>query len=177
MEIAQPHDVSNLLKQFLRELPDSLLTSHLHSSFIKCLQLNTLNEQITSVLLTCLLLPDTNLRVLQYLCKFISRVASFSQVSKMSLNNLAIILSPNIMFTTKDRDCDKHHKDQTRIVDILFQSSDLIGALCDKIVDCVNSLDGEMNSMSTSSADELEWTGCDKQTRMRRRRSRSISGI
>ncbi len=175
MEISQPHDVANLLKQFLRELPEALLTSYLHGSFIKCLQMNTLNEQITSVLLVSLLIPDTNLLVLQYLCEFVSTVASHSQESKMSLNNLAIILSPNMMFTSKERDCDKYHKEQTRIVDILFRSANLIGVVSDDIIEKVNALEGEANSMSTSSADELDWTAFNKQRSMRRR-SRSISG-
>eukprot|EP00794_Sanderia_malayensis_P017573 gene17573-19325_t len=176
LDISQSHDIANLMKQFLRELPEALLTSQLHGSFIKCLNLNTLNEQITSVLLVSLLIPDANLRVLQFLCEFISNVASHSQESKMTLNNLAIILSPNVMFTSKDRDCDKYHKEQTRVVDILFRSSNLIGIVSDEIIDKVNAIENEANSMSTSSADELDWAACEKQHRLRRR-SRSISGF
>lgn len=175
MDIALPHDIASIIKQFLREMPDSLLTSSLHGTFIKCLQLNTPNEQITSLLMTCLLLPDTNLRLLQYFCQFVSKVATHSKESKMTLNNLAIILSPNLMFTNKDKDNDKYVKEQTEIVDILFRNASSIGLVNDEIMEKVNAIDGEICSMSTSSADELETATVNRQRR-NRRRSRSISG-
>jgi len=176
IEIAQPHDIASIIKQFLRELPDSVMKASLHSTFIKCLQLNTPNEQITSILMTCLLLPDTNLRVLQYLCQFVAKVAIHSKESKMTLNNLAIILSPNLMFTNKDKDNDKYVKEQTEIVDILLQNANSIGMVKDEIVERVDAMERETCSMSTSSADELEAAAVDRQRRSRRR-SRSISGF
>ena len=176
-EITQPHDVASILKQFLRELPDSILTTLLHSTFLKCLQMNTPNEQVTSILLVCLLLPDTNLRILQYICQFVSKVAAHSQQSKMTLNNLAIVLSPNLMFTSKDKDTDKYHKDQTEIVDLLFMNANSIGLVNDEISDKLTTLENEVTSMSTSSADELDWCSQSTQRRLRRRRSRSISGV
>ena len=164
------------MKQFLRELPDSVLTSLLHNTFLKCLQLNTPNEQVTSILMLCLLLPDTNLRLLQYLCQFVSKVAAHSKESKMTLSNLAIVLSPNLMFSNKDKDSDKYIKEQTEMVDILFKNANSIGLVSDEIMEKVNSIEGEPQSMSTSSADELDLAAHTKQ-RGHRRRSRSISGI
>ena len=175
-EIAQPHDIASMIKQFLRELPDSVMMSSLHSTFIKCLQLNTPNEQITSILMTCLLLPDTNLRLLQYLCQFAAKVAVHSEESKMTLNNLAIILSPNLMFTNKEKDSDKYVKEQTEIVDILLKNANSIGLINDEIVEKVNAMEGEACSISTSSADELDMAIVNRQRR-NRRRSRSISGM
>ena len=176
MDIAQPHDIAGMIKQFLRELPDSVMTTTLHSTFIKCLQLNTPNEQITSILMTCLLLPDMNLRLLQYLCQFVAKVAMHSRESKMTLNNLAIVLSPNLMFTNKDKDSEKYHKEQTDIVDILLKNAKSIGMVKDEIVEKVDTIEGETCSMSTSSADELDVVTVNRQRR-NRRRSRSISGI
>ena len=175
MEIAQPHDIASMIKQFLRELPDSVMTSSLHGTFIKCLQLNTPNEQITSILMTCLLLPDMNLRLLRYLCQFLAKVAMHSKESKMTLNNLAIVLSPNLMFTNKDKDNDKYVKEQTEIVDILLKNANSIGMVKDEIVEKVDNMEGEICSMSTSSADELDVVTVNRQRR-NRRRSRSISG-
>ena len=142
---------------------------------MKCLQLNTPNEQVMSILMTCLLLPDTNLRLLQYLCQFVSKVAAHSEESKMTLNNLAIILSPNLMFTCRDKDSDKYVKEQTEVVDILFKNANSIGWVNDEVLDKVNGMEGETCSISTSSADELEVAMVSRQRR-NRRRSRSISG-
>ena len=94
----------------------------------------------------------------------------------MTLDNLAIILSPNLMFTSKEKDTDKHHKDQTEIVDLLFKNANSIGLVNDEISDKLNALEGEVTSVSTSSADELDWCAQNTQRRLRRRRSRSISG-
>ena len=93
----------------------------------------------------------------------------------MTLNNLAIILSPNLMFTNKDKDNDKYVKEQTEIVDILLQNANSIGMVKDEIVERVDAMEAETCSMSTSSADELEAAAVNRQRRSRRR-SRSISG-
>ena len=94
----------------------------------------------------------------------------------MTLDNLAIILSPNLMFTSKEKDTDKYHKDQTEIVDLLFKNANSIGLVNDEISDKLNALESEVTSVSTSSADELDWCAQNTQRRLRRRRSRSISG-
>lgn len=39
-EDAYPHDVASLMKQFLRELPDPLLTDELYNSFIQVAIMN-----------------------------------------------------------------------------------------------------------------------------------------
>ena len=94
----------------------------------------------------------------------------------MTLSNLAIVLSPNLMFSNKDKDSDKYIKEQTEMVDILFKNANSIGLVSDEIMEKVNSIEGEPQSMSTSSADELDLAAHTKQ-RGHRRRSRSISGI
>ena len=93
----------------------------------------------------------------------------------MTLNNLAIVLSPNLMFTNKDKDNDKYVKEQTEIVDILLKNANSIGMVKDEIVEKVDNMEGEICSMSTSSADELDVVTVNRQRR-NRRRSRSISG-
>ena len=42
-EDSNPHDVASLLKQFLRELPEPLLTYELYSSFMQVGELGMLN--------------------------------------------------------------------------------------------------------------------------------------
>ena len=55
------HDASALLKQFLRELPNPLLTRQLASTFRSCVQQETNEKRRWCVLVTTLLLPTQHL--------------------------------------------------------------------------------------------------------------------
>lgn len=94
---AQPLDVANLLKQFLRELPEPLLTSSLHGVFVSCYQNGSpVND---AVLLSCLLLPSYNLATLRYVALFLARVAAASESNRMNAANLAVCLAPNLLYS------------------------------------------------------------------------------
>ena len=57
------HDVASLLKQYLRELPEPLITSRLFPVFEACYSLSQPTERQRCVLLACLLLPRIHLQV------------------------------------------------------------------------------------------------------------------
>lgn len=65
-----PHDVAALLRQFLRELPDLLLTNTLSPVFLSAVALSGSKERSKCVLLTTLLLPSQHL-----LCTQVSKTA------------------------------------------------------------------------------------------------------
>lgn len=94
---AQPLDVASLLKQFLRELPEPLLTLSLHDVFISCVQNGKAVDE--AVLLSCLLLPPYNLATLRYVALFLARVAAASDANRMNAANLAVCLAPNLLYT------------------------------------------------------------------------------
>lgn len=183
-DFVQPHDVAALVKQFFRELPDSLLTGRYSPLFIKCLSLNNMNDAISAIALCCLLLPDENLRVLKYFTKFIAEVANHSVESKMTLNNLAIVFAPNLMCTAaKDRNSEKSMKEATQIVDLLFKNSHLIGMVPDALYTKAVNINTE-GGFYSSSGDELDTAdegGRQGRTLARsdkkRDRSKSITGF
>ena len=116
-----PVQVAALLKRFLRELPDPLLTFKLHRLFI------TSQSELTCTLslhkeanasaeiadeekrrrvlhLTCCLLPKSHRDSMEILFSFLIWASSFSQVdeesgSKMDTHNLATVITPNILFS------------------------------------------------------------------------------
>jgi hypothetical protein len=96
--------VAALLKKYLRELPDPLLTFKLHRLFIASQKIADEEKRRRVLHLTCCLLPKAHRDTLEVLCSFFNWVASFHQVdeesgSKMDTHNLATVIAPNILFT------------------------------------------------------------------------------
>lgn len=96
--------IAALLKKYLRELPDPLLTFKLHRLFIASAKLTDDDKRQRVLHLTCCLLPKPHRDCLEILCNFFNWVASFHQVdeesgSKMDTHNLATVIAPNILFT------------------------------------------------------------------------------
>lgn len=109
------HDVAALVKEFLRDLPDPLLTRELYSAFISCASLNGTERHAALQLLICLL-PACNSDTLQCLLHFLSKVANHAEDSrdgdghevignKMTSLNLATIFGPNLLH--KQKMCEK----------------------------------------------------------------------
>lgn len=96
--------VAALLKKYLRELPDPLLTFKLHRLFIASQKIADDDKRRRVLHLTCCLLPKAHRDCLEILCSFFNWVASFHQIdeesgSKMDTHNLATVIAPNILFT------------------------------------------------------------------------------
>ena len=96
--------IAALLKKYLRELPDPLLTFKLHRLFIASQKIADEDKRRRVLHLTCCLLPKAHRDCLEILCSFFNWVASFHQVdeesgSKMDTHNLATVIAPNILFT------------------------------------------------------------------------------
>ncbi|XP_010221569.1 PREDICTED: protein FAM13A-like [Tinamus guttatus] len=99
VELVKDGDVysaASLLKLFLRELPDGIITSALHPRFIQLYQ-DTRNDMQKESNLKELLkeLPDANYCLLKYLCQFLTKVAEHHVENKMNLCNLATVFGPN----------------------------------------------------------------------------------
>ncbi|XP_074886573.1 protein FAM13A isoform X6 [Buteo buteo] len=99
VELVKDGDVysaASLLKLFLRELPDGIITSALHPKFIQLYQ-DTRNDMQKESNLKELLkeLPDAHYCLLKYLCQFLIKVAEHHVENRMNLCNLATVFGPN----------------------------------------------------------------------------------
>ncbi|XP_067993445.1 protein FAM13A isoform X2 [Melanerpes formicivorus] len=99
VELGKDGDVysaASLLKLFLRELPDGIITSALHPRFIQLYQ-DTRNDMQKESNLKELLqeLPDAHYCLLKYLCQFLIKVAEHHVENRMNLCNLATVFGPN----------------------------------------------------------------------------------
>ncbi|KAL3233213.1 Rho-type GTPase-activating protein 1 [Nakaseomyces bracarensis] len=107
--------LSALLKKFLRELPDPLLTSELYDLWLGVAKLGDPINKQKNFSLVYSLLPLYNRNVLEVLLSFLNWTSSFSYIenemgSKMDIHNLSTVITPNILYSTSDTSSDSQPK-------------------------------------------------------------------
>lgn len=150
-----PVQVAALLKKFLRELPDPLLTYKLYRLFVTSQSRFLAFHAVSSLLLTdgvleiedeakrkrvlhltCCLLPKSHRDTLEILFSFLVWASSFSQVdeesgSKMDTHNLATVITPNIL---KDKTAvvgqDENSFLAIEVVNTLIEFNDEMSEVC-----------------------------------------------
>nr|XP_034964914.1 rho GTPase-activating protein 18 isoform X1 [Zootoca vivipara] len=95
-ENVKQHDAASLLKLFIRELPQPLLTVEYLKAFQDVQKLPTKKHQLQALNLLVLLLPDGNRDTLKALLEFLQRVIDNRDKNKMTLKNVAMVMAPNI---------------------------------------------------------------------------------
>ncbi|XP_067012307.2 uncharacterized protein [Anabrus simplex] len=161
-------DVANILKLFLRELPDPLLPYNYHDLFLRCLVLK--DRQVEAIMLTCLLLPICHLNTLAFLMKFLQKVASRADVNKMTKSNLAVVITPTVMPVEQAFNASRlnHH---IRVVEHLLNNADRIGIIPELIIDkALNS-----GLLSTPSGKSASSEDIPKSKKKKKRRSGSLT--
>lgn len=94
-----PHEAAVLLKMFLRELKEPLLTFELYDEIME-FQSRNKDEQLRAVsILVMEKLPEDNYAVLKYLISFLSRVMERCDLNKMNAQNLAVVFGPNLVWS------------------------------------------------------------------------------
>ncbi|KAI8632753.1 hypothetical protein F5Y19DRAFT_328904 [Xylariaceae sp. FL1651] len=119
------HDVNSvagLLKQFLRDLPDPILTSENYSAFIDAAKHD--DEIVRRDSLHAIIngLPDTNYATLRALTLHLHRVMENSAVNRMNSQNLAIVFGPTLMGTAPGSNIADAGW-QVRVVDTILQNT------------------------------------------------------
>ncbi|GMT20021.1 hypothetical protein PFISCL1PPCAC_11318, partial [Pristionchus fissidentatus] len=100
---SQVHDVADLLKQYLRELPDPLMTTRLSKTFANVFEYLPESERLTNLRYALVLLPAENREALQTLLFFLHEVAAHSATNNMSADNIAVCLTPSLFHLTASR--------------------------------------------------------------------------
>ncbi|KAI8048553.1 Rho GTPase activation protein [Syncephalis plumigaleata] len=86
------HAIAGVLKQYLRELPEPLLTRALSEEFIQAA-----GEENTKRLGECVKkMPVSNMKVLNYLIAHLCRIRDYEALNRMGANNLSIIFGPTV---------------------------------------------------------------------------------
>uniref|UniRef100_A0A8C8CVN1 Rho GTPase-activating protein 24 n=1 Tax=Oncorhynchus tshawytscha TaxID=74940 RepID=A0A8C8CVN1_ONCTS len=93
------HTVASLLKLYLRELPEPVIPFSKFDDFLSCTKMLCKDEEsgMKELKRQVECLPPVNYNLLQYICRFLDEVQSYSGVNKMSVQNLATVFGPNIL--------------------------------------------------------------------------------
>ncbi|KAI1379778.1 RhoGAP-domain-containing protein [Hypoxylon crocopeplum] len=119
------HDVNSvagLLKQFLRDLPDPLLTSEHYEGFISAARSEDEIVRRDSLHAIINALPDPNYATLRALTLHLHRVIEHSAVNRMNSQNLAIVFGPTLMGTAPGSNIQDAGW-QVRVVDTILQNT------------------------------------------------------
>ncbi|GMT28295.1 hypothetical protein PFISCL1PPCAC_19592 [Pristionchus fissidentatus] len=93
----QIHVLTTLVKSFLRELPDPIMTFDLYENFLNVSEVEETAERIRCLTVMVDLLPKHNKCVLDRLIYHMARVAHQDSVNRMNAHNLALIFGPCLM--------------------------------------------------------------------------------
>ncbi|KAK5976883.1 Rho GTPase-activating protein 17 [Trichostrongylus colubriformis] len=116
--ILDPHSVCSVLKSYLRELPDPLLTHRLHNDWVNAARLE--DEARLQAFERCIgELPACHRHNLTYLINFLSEMLQHQEQTAMNCSNLAIVFGPNLL----GGDIDGNNTVGTKIVETLLKNA------------------------------------------------------
>ncbi|XP_050445910.1 uncharacterized protein LOC126848772 isoform X1 [Cataglyphis hispanica] len=131
-------DVANCLKSFFRDLPEPLIPYTYHDLFVHCALLK--NYRVQALLLACILLPPYHLNTLAFFMEFLKKVSMYEKQNKMSIENLAKVVGPNIMplHDTSMSAVQNRLQMHLTIIKILIENSENIGILPSHIAQSIS---------------------------------------
>ncbi|XP_034937041.1 rho GTPase-activating protein 24-like [Chelonus insularis] len=146
-------DVANCLKKYFRDLPEPIIPFTYHDLFVRCGMMRS--SKVDNILMACLLLPAPHLNTLAFLMDFLRRVSEHEDQNKMSSDNLAKVIGPNIMplrettITAMQNRLEAH----LSIVKILIENSSQIGVIPKDIMENIQaesycSTEGDIDRLS-----------------------------
>ncbi|XP_056614043.1 unconventional myosin-IXb isoform X3 [Triplophysa dalaica] len=91
------HAITGLVKQWLRELPEPLLTFTHYNDFLRAIELPEKQEQLLAMYKVLEQLPTANFNTLERLIFHLVRVAKEEKSNRMTSNSLSIVFAPCIL--------------------------------------------------------------------------------
>eukprot|EP00039_Didymoeca_costata_P002083 m.57401 g.57401 ORF g.57401 m.57401 type:complete len:614 (+) comp11106_c0_seq1:161-2002(+) len=107
LDHASPIEVASVLKQYLRMLPEPLLTYSLYQAFTEVTKMEPGPSQLRALRLVCILLPRENRCTLQAVLNLLSGIVDTCDApeggSRMTSRNLALMIGPNLLRCTNQQ--------------------------------------------------------------------------
>uniref|UniRef100_A0A8C6MTL9 Rho GTPase-activating protein 10 n=1 Tax=Mus spicilegus TaxID=10103 RepID=A0A8C6MTL9_MUSSI len=89
--------VTSALKQYLRSLPEPLMTYELHRDFIVPAKSGSPESRVNAIHFLVHKLPEKNKEMLDILVKHLTNVSSHSKQNLMTVANLGVVFGPTLM--------------------------------------------------------------------------------
>ncbi|XP_076389126.1 rho GTPase-activating protein 44 isoform X2 [Megachile rotundata] len=102
LEYKDPHVIAGALKSYLRELPEPLLTYKLYSEWMAAAKITHNEARLRALWDVLHKLPPANLENLRFLIKFLAVLTKNQDVNKMSPQNIAIVIAPNLIWSPQE---------------------------------------------------------------------------
>ena len=94
--------MASLLKLYLRELPEPLLTEEHSGEFLRAMHEPTPEERLTVMKAAFLKLPAANFRTIRALLRHLNKVIEHEDHNRMSPANLAMCFGPTLLGAYSD---------------------------------------------------------------------------
>ncbi|EDR14675.1 LIM domain-containing protein [Laccaria bicolor S238N-H82] len=174
-----PVQLAALLKKFLRDLPDPLMTFKLHRLFIASQSLPQDEDRKRYLHLISLIMPKSHRDTMEVLFVFLKWVASFAHLdaetgSKMDLGNLATVICPSILYA-RGRDA---MRDETfgalRVMTSLLENQDEFFTVPEEFLPILHDQEYFASSLELPSKEFMK--KCDTYMRIKGSNGRSTPG-
>ncbi|XP_064915614.1 T-cell activation Rho GTPase-activating protein-like, partial [Columba livia] len=100
---SQPADLlAVILKDFLRNIPSKLLVEDLYEEWMAALERCSMEEKMEEMKVVAKKLPAANLLLLKELMSLLQHIGHNAATSRMTFNNLAICVGPNLLSPPKE---------------------------------------------------------------------------
>ncbi|CAL4238599.1 unnamed protein product, partial [Meganyctiphanes norvegica] len=90
--------VAALFKDFLRSLPDCLLSSDLYEEWVELTKINDVRDRIARTFMLCSRLPQAHRVLLQHFLCVLYHIARRQSENMMSASNLAVCVGPSLLW-------------------------------------------------------------------------------
>ena len=120
---ADPHTIASLLKTYLRELPEPLLTYDFFNEWMQAAQIDKSADRQQALFNVLDQLPPANFSNFRFLVEFLSELKKYSEQNKMTASNIAIVIAPNILWPAGESGANATHTSlASRIVESFIEN-------------------------------------------------------
>ncbi|KAL6443827.1 hypothetical protein ACFW04_001706 [Cataglyphis niger] len=102
LEYKDPHVIAGALKSYLRELPEPLLTYKLYHEWMTAAKISHNDTRLRALWEVLHKLPPANLENLRFLIKFLAVLTKNQDINKMTPQNIAIVIAPNLIWSPQE---------------------------------------------------------------------------
>lgn len=118
------HSIAGALKMYLRELPEPLMTYNLYTEWMKAASVDGTENRLAAIKDVINRMPVANATNLRYLMRFLGKLVENQQFTKMSSQNLAIVMAPNILWSPNNDGGFQDNACSSTLVDCLISNAD-----------------------------------------------------